>query len=167
MSPPSIPSEYDDITFRSMTEARWAIVFRYLGITYEYEPQGFVTGVGRYLPDFLLADQSMIAEVKPSLDHDPRGVLKLRSLIEGRQRERGVILTSLFGDMRFLLIGRGDTWDDDGAALLTCPNGYHYDFQPYRQMGCGACGTQDGYWAESDKIREAFAFARSYRFDRR
>jgi hypothetical protein len=183
----SRPEEFDEILFRSTAEARWAIVFWCLGIKYFYEPEWFVTDHGGYRPDFHMPglglpaprfpNRGLIGEVKPSLDYDPHGVAKLRSLIETRRQERGVVLPALHaGEMRVLLVApwltdlphlRDDIWEDDGALLLTCPNGYHHDFQPYRQLGCAQCGTEGGYWTESDKIEEAYAFARSYRFDRR
>jgi len=38
--------------FRSRLEARWAVFFTEAGIEWEYEPQGFETEAGPYLPDF-------------------------------------------------------------------------------------------------------------------
>lgn len=44
---------YDGHWFRSRLEARWAVVFKTLGVPYEYEPEGFDLGDGLYyLPDF-------------------------------------------------------------------------------------------------------------------
>lgn len=40
--------------FRSRLEARWAMVFTELGVTWEYEPRVFRTLEGGYLPDFRL-----------------------------------------------------------------------------------------------------------------
>ena len=48
-----IQTYYDGHWFRSRLEARWAVVLKYLGVPYEYEPEGFDLGDGmRYLPDF-------------------------------------------------------------------------------------------------------------------
>lgn len=48
-----IQTYYDGHWFRSRLEARWAIVFKALGVPYEYEPEGFDLGDGlAYLPDF-------------------------------------------------------------------------------------------------------------------
>ncbi len=51
----AIQTEYNGHLFRSRLEARWAVIFDYLGIKYEYEEQGYDVGYGiRYLPDFIL-----------------------------------------------------------------------------------------------------------------
>jgi hypothetical protein len=50
----AIETRYAGCLFRSRIEARWAVFFDYLGIGWEYEPQGFDLPSGRYLPDFLL-----------------------------------------------------------------------------------------------------------------
>ena len=48
-----IQTYYDGHWFRSRLEARWAVVLKYLGVPYEYEPEGFDLGDGMYyLPDF-------------------------------------------------------------------------------------------------------------------
>ena len=49
-----IETRYAGCHFRSRIEARWGVFFDYLGIGWEYEPQGFDLPSGPYLPDFLL-----------------------------------------------------------------------------------------------------------------
>lgn len=48
----AIQTRYAGCHFRSRLEARWALFFDHLGIRWEYEPEGFETSAGRYLPDF-------------------------------------------------------------------------------------------------------------------
>lgn len=48
----AIETEYAGCLFRSRLEARWAVFFDSLGISWEHEPEGFETSVGNYLPDF-------------------------------------------------------------------------------------------------------------------
>lgn len=51
----AIETKYNGYKFRSRLEARWAVFFDALGVKYEYEPEGFDLGNGRYyLPDFRL-----------------------------------------------------------------------------------------------------------------
>ena len=163
-----LPSVYRGTLYRSRAEARWAAFFDFLHLPVDYEYEGWATGREAYLPDFLLAGQALWAEVKPSIDADPGGVAKLRNFIAARRLERGVVLPSLQpGEMTFLLMGpdgAGDTWDDDRATWLTCPDGYHYDIQPVPELGCRHCPSTAGYWYYGDKIEEASAFARSFRF---
>lgn len=64
----AIETVYKGYKFRSRLEARWAVFFDALGITWEYEPDGYDLGrFGRYLPDFHLPQFDTIAEVKPTL----------------------------------------------------------------------------------------------------
>lgn len=48
----AIETRYKGYRFRSRLEARWAVFFDALGLTWEYEPEGFETDAGWYLPDF-------------------------------------------------------------------------------------------------------------------
>ena len=60
------PTTYNGITFRSRLEARWAVYFDAIGITYEYEMERYdFTPDMSYLPDFYLREVNMWAEVKP------------------------------------------------------------------------------------------------------
>lgn len=60
----AIETRYAGCRFRSRLEARWAVFFDHLGIRWEYEPKGFVTDAGPYLPDFRLPDLKLIVEIK-------------------------------------------------------------------------------------------------------
>lgn len=68
----AIETRYNGYRFRSRLEARWAVFFDKLAIDWEYEPEGFDTGEGLFLPDFCLhygkEHAPVWAEVKPSLD---------------------------------------------------------------------------------------------------
>jgi hypothetical protein len=61
-----IETRYAGHRFRSRLEARWAVFFDALGVTWEYEPQGYLIGEERrpYLPDFWLPDLRTWVEVK-------------------------------------------------------------------------------------------------------
>lgn len=68
-----IETEYAGCRFRSRLEARWAVALNAAGLRWEYEPEGFETPCGRYLPDFRVmlwhdppeAPHSIWLEVKP------------------------------------------------------------------------------------------------------
>ena len=47
-----IETEFAGCRFRSRLEARWAVILTAAGHEWEYEPEGFETPYGRYLPDF-------------------------------------------------------------------------------------------------------------------
>lgn len=59
-----IETHYGGYRFRSRREARWAVFFDVLGLTYEYEKEGFNLPSGKYLPDFWLPDWKMWVEIK-------------------------------------------------------------------------------------------------------
>lgn len=62
----AIETLYKGYCFRSRLESRWAVFMDRLGIKWEYEPEGYQTKYGLYLPDFFLPELECFAEVKPS-----------------------------------------------------------------------------------------------------
>lgn len=72
-----IDTRYAGHLFRSRLEARWAVFFDCLGLSWQYELEGYLLPDGtRYLPDFLLqtpqGNQRWV-EVKPShIANDPK-----------------------------------------------------------------------------------------------
>ena len=65
----AIETVYNGYRFRSRLEARWAVFFDAMGITYEYEKEGYDLGEdGFYLPDFELTnkvqDMTIFVEIK-------------------------------------------------------------------------------------------------------
>jgi hypothetical protein len=79
-----LETRYAGCKFRSRLEARWAVFFDRMRIPWEYEPDGFKTSAGNYLPDFKIRipqpeehghgePHSQWFEVKPEeFDTDPR-----------------------------------------------------------------------------------------------
>lgn len=60
----AIETKYKGYRFRSRLEARWAVFFDNLGVKWEYEPEGFETDAGWYLPDFWLPESKTWLEIK-------------------------------------------------------------------------------------------------------
>lgn len=75
----SLPTQYSGITYRSRTEARWAVFFTENKIPFVYEADGFDLDGIRYLPDFLLQIGNCWFEVKP-FDPLPAEIEKARRL---------------------------------------------------------------------------------------
>lgn len=62
----ALETRYRGYRFRSRLEARWAVYFDTIRVTWEYEVQGYDLGDGLYyLPDFWLPQVNLWAEVKP------------------------------------------------------------------------------------------------------
>lgn len=62
----AIPTEYNGVTFRSRTEARWAVFLDALNLSWKYEAEGYELPSGPYLPDFWMPEIDGFLEVKPS-----------------------------------------------------------------------------------------------------
>ena len=60
----AIETLYRGITYRSRTEARWAVFLDELRIPFAYEPNGFDLDGDWYLPDFWLPTPGVWLEVK-------------------------------------------------------------------------------------------------------
>lgn len=60
----ALETHYAGYTFRSRTEARWAVFLSTLDVAWDYEPTGFEFNGERYLPDFWLPRQERWLEVK-------------------------------------------------------------------------------------------------------
>ena len=89
----AIQTEYNDYKFRSRLEARWAVFFDKIGISYQYEIEGYEVATGVwYLPDFRI--DSGWVEVKPKSGIDNESTEKMGLLVAGLQ-EPGIIV---YGD---------------------------------------------------------------------
>jgi len=63
----AIETHYRGHRFRSRLEARWAVFFETVGASWRYEHEGYDLDGLWYLPDFLLPDWGVYAEIKPGL----------------------------------------------------------------------------------------------------
>lgn len=177
-----IPCVYKGVTYRSRTEAKWAVWFDHLRIPYEPEPQGFDSRWGTsYLPDYLVhaACGPLWAEIKPTMQADPEGVRRWRNFAAERpQVSRAVLLIGaprLHNDA--IVIGGDESaadpgdgpWEDDAQIWRPCPSGQHFDlafpgrfFAKFAPDGCedkfGGLGEQ--------AIEDAVEAASSYQFKR-
>lgn len=68
----AIETTYGGCRFRSRLEARWAVFFDTLDVSWQYEPQGYTVGPNAtpYLPDFWLPGMGLWVEVKGQLEQD-------------------------------------------------------------------------------------------------
>ena len=69
----AIETRYKGSRFRSLTEARWAVLFDALGIEWVYELEEYTLPdpFGPYLPDFYLVNLKTWLEVKPRREPAP------------------------------------------------------------------------------------------------
>lgn len=109
---------YRGLTFRSRLEARWAMVFDELGLSFEYEPKAFETPAGWYLPDFHLPDLGLWVEIKPKAP-DVDEEIKFQSL--AKQHASYALLLAGLPREKALPSG-GSTWTDASVWIAT-PSG--------------------------------------------
>jgi len=81
----AIPTKYRGCSFRSRTEARWAVFFDFLGVPYQFEAEGFSMPEGPYLPDFYIPGANVWVEVKGAYP-DAREMTKADALARGSGR---------------------------------------------------------------------------------
>lgn len=149
-----IETIYRGYRFRSRTEARWAVVFDFLGIKYIYEMEGFNLGDGvYYLPDFYLPDAKQFFEVKADIDNiSVEERIKINKLADATGKY------VIIGDSQFRLTGsepavygngivhrRDDTdFICSDTYLVLCNNCGTYYFENEMSYICTSCGFYDG-----------------------
>ena len=133
----AIETQYKGYRFRSRLEARWAVFFDALGLSWEYEPEGFDLGEhGWYLPDFRVwtpQGRPVWYEVKPKPGHEQKFLAFARLLDnEVRTYEDGVWTQNRNADRHLLLVGdpHSRVCETESGAPNLCPR-------------CGVVGTWD------------------------
>lgn len=102
----AIETRYRGYRFRSRLEARWAVFFDYLGLTWEYEKQGFSINGQAYLPDFWIKNWNAWVEIKPQ-----DGTQQGHYLCLGLSKEYKVVLARgnpWRGEHSMTIYSRGD-----------------------------------------------------------
>lgn len=167
----AIETVYNGHRFRSRLEARWAVFFDALMIKWEYEPEGYKTPDGNYLPDFLLPDawvrssvQGVFFEVKPPGHEDMHWPL----WYVADQLDKGAMLAVGFDFMG----SRDDEglyqiapWWDYSMTLYVCSycRRTKFEFTEGSYMNCDGCQRSD-YEYSQHLLEAAHDTARSYRF---
>ena len=95
MSIQVIPTHYNGITYRSRTEARWAVYFDCLRLNHDYEKEGYDLDGEWYLPDFNV--ENMIVEIK---GQEPTLHEKTKARNLGQYLKKAIII--LIGSPHFL-----------------------------------------------------------------
>lgn len=119
----AIETRYKGYRFRSRLEARWAVFFETAGVRWQYEPEGFETPSGRYLPDFFLPDVrgGLWVEVKGQKPSEEESE-KLKHVV-GFTGYQGIFVRDLPSQDH---INFGPSWfpgSDDWSAWAICQPG--------------------------------------------
>jgi hypothetical protein len=127
----AIETVWKGYRFRSRLEARWAVFFDALGLRWEYEPEGFVTSAGWYLPDFYLPQMDLWVEVKPDMADR-----KLSEDDEDRMK------FFVFQSRKELLVLDGTPAQKTYKLLepdVTCAVDCKSDWDPFLDSACESC----------------------------
>lgn len=97
------PTVYKEKIFRSRLEAKWAVFFDEMGITWQYEPGIYMVPINgyfiKYCPDFALLNVKTQSEIKRPLYVEVKGVNHYYEIYENDRK----VLES-FGSSNSLLI---------------------------------------------------------------
>jgi hypothetical protein len=144
----AIPAKYQGITFRSRTEARWAVLFQALGVEWRYEHEGFQLPSGWYVPDFWL----------PKVDWKGTWVEIKGAAPTGNERRLCAELADAT-DCGVLLFG-----DVDSEGILFIPRSEQRDGAGigYRPERCRDCGRFCFEQENNEWCKEHVEFAHRY-----
>lgn len=181
--PNAIETRYNGYKFRSRLEARWAVFFDTLGLSWRYEPQGFEIGPNqRYLPDFYLLEVGVRGtdtsgtwvEIKGELDGSAGSSNEDETLAQFIETvdEPVALLTNRpgngDGEWNYVHepLDSGAVWDNH-MLFMKCENNrcdrVKYEFKESNYMTCEQCGATCTH--EHPSINEAIENARSARFE--
>lgn len=117
-----IETEYKGYRFRSRLEARWAVIFEWLGVEWRYEPQGYqLESYGCYLPDFKLPNfNATLAQVNSRTEAGIWIEIK-GGQSSTQEREKMRVLAEKTKRPSVIFCGVGER---DNAHLFTPPGDY-------------------------------------------
>ena len=145
----AIQTCYRGYRFRSRLEARWAVFFDALRLSWEYEPEGFDLGGGElYLPDFrVVSPQGAVTwyEVKPSSETTSEKLDQFKLRLREEVDFPSAVLLS--GDPGWVLYERTPRQYDNGCGddkNYVCPRCGIIEapaYDCYSQLG-----ADEDYW---------------------
>jgi hypothetical protein len=159
-----IETIYKDFRFRSRLEARWAIFFDALGLSWDYEVEGVnLYRYGWYLPDFYLPQVKLFCEVKPIyIDDTEIDINKYKAFVS----QTGFAIMLLQGTPDFKFYQCFFKFENEVCEDLKFVSHYHnYPNEEHRFYGCPGCGDPIEERLVDDKYKQAVALARSARFE--
>jgi hypothetical protein len=169
----AIETEYNGVLFRSRLEARWAVFFDQLNITWMYEYEGYQTPTEYYVPDFWLPEvylrenaKGCFIEVKPdNYESDMHPALEFISqqLNVGGILVKGFYPDDLLGDDSIVQIG---PWWDIPMMLYRCTKckKFKFEFPESSYDDCPHCKFEGSLVDGAKTVLEAREYALAYRF---
>jgi len=172
----AIETRYAGCLFRSRLEARWAVFFDTLGITWQYEPQGYELQSGNYLPDFYLPRVKGGTWFEVKGQELEWGAIEIELAIElGESTGQAVLVATGDiprdpGNFDSDSMWRLGDWNDRHFRWCCCTHcgrfGAEFEGRAAR-LGCGCYGVNAdrGHNYDDPRILHAYEAARSARFE--
>lgn len=164
----AIPTEFNEVKYKSRLEARWAVFFSTLGIDALYEYEGYQLPSGWYLSDFYIPSMNAWFEVKPT-----ELTQSEKKLCHELEEATGKKVIQLAGDIGYRNAESGErgyecSFDAD-YYFCTCPEcgkvGIEYWGRGERVCGYKCVPDQHEYHTGDDiRLINTFAFASKYQF---
>jgi hypothetical protein len=149
--------------FRSRLEARWSVFFAAAGIRFEYEPEGFSTRDGNYLPDFGLPQLRALVEVKPTREAAEAAKPRLQAPVAAGIGDRGILISgppNTFEPPHISGVDRHGHWWEP-AEWLQCPFCDQVSIAIPHAPRCVSCGDHPGrrilHWPSMRSPRVTYA----------
>ena len=136
----SIPTKYSGHTFRSRLEARVAVFFDQLRLSWEYEPEGYDLPInGWYLPDFLLKNNE---KLKYDIWVECKG--KQPTIEEDNKLNELACTTGILGG--FFI--SSETFKKNYCTLTTYPEKVHFNGSSFYDHDLRGFGTDLNHYLE-------------------
>lgn len=172
----AIETQYGGARFRSRLEARWAVFFDEMLIDWEYEPEGYETPDGRYLPDFRIylrpPKPTALFEVKPQYAVANQEGCDCTFPLDARWKHAAAqdAATDLLVARGIPAGDRVQEWIDATGGLHRIKAGENSHYFPYMFSTCECCdgariGPATERFVTAPLIRDALNVARSARFE--
>lgn len=131
----AIPTRFAGRYFRSRLEARWAVAMTFMGIRFDYEPEGYILEDQNYLPDFWLPDLKCFIEIKGKKPTDRERT------IAGRLAYQHKCPVYLFSGSIFVPSHAHRDYSPLATAFSPATDGLVDEDEPYRWCVCLKCGA--------------------------
>lgn len=172
----AIETSYGGARFRSRLEARWAVFFDEMLIDWEYEPEGYETPEGRYLPDFRIylrrGKPAALFEVKPQYASTKADDCDCTFPLDARWKHAAGadVASNLLVACGIPSGDRVQDWIDATGGLHRIKAGENSHYYPYMFSSCECCtgaviAPADKGFVTTDVVRDALNVARSARFE--
>jgi len=165
----AIPTTYRGVRFRSRLEAQYATFFDAIGTVWQYEPEGYISGSTKYLPDFWLPDVAsrgkpggVYFEVKPGSPLEGE-IHKARMVSWGAKKPVVIAVASPMAGRHESMheyVGGDNPWEDDGLSFGRCDDCRRVSIDFYASFRSKPCtcalGEFDPIDARLEEARQGF-----------